>query len=126
MTAAVLVDTHILIWMRTQSARLHNNERAALDDAHKRYISPISFWEIALLIGVGKLGNEPGFFQLPAGFDLLPLSPKHCKDSLNLPAIHRDPFDRMLISQARVDALILVSRDADIRKYADSELVRVV
>jgi PIN domain nuclease of toxin-antitoxin system len=117
MTMAILIDTHILLWLRAAPDRLTENERRAIEKAPCRYISAVSSWEIATLIGLDRIENDHRLFDLPMGFDLLPVTPGHCKTLLELPSLHRDPFDRMLIAQARTDALLLLTRDSKIISY---------
>src|SRR5277367_4092785 len=120
MSKALLLDTHILIWMRADPGKLTNRERAALEAAPRRTVSVVSLWEIALLVSLGRIGNDPRLFALPQGIELLPLLPAHCSALIGLPPLHRDPFDRMLIAQARVENLALLTRDAKIAGYGEA------
>ena len=117
MTRAVLLDTHILLWLRTAPDRLSERERRAIVAAPCRYVSAVSLWEIALLIGLDRIENDSRFFVVPEGFDLLPITANHCHMLTGLPWHHRDPFDRMLIAQARTDSLLLLTRDSKIIAY---------
>ena len=117
MSKAILLDTHIFIWLRADPGRLTEDERRVIDRAVIRYVSAVTFWEIALLTGAGRIDNDGGMFSVPGGLDLLPVQPSHCAALLKLPAIHRDPFDRMLIAQATADNLLLLTRDATILRY---------
>ena len=123
MTTAVLADTHFIIWLRTTPERLNRDERHALDTAEVRYLSVASLWEIAILMSLGRVAPEAGFFHTPEGFELLPIQPEHCRALAHLPRLHRDPFDRMLIAQARSERLPLLTRDRAVRDYADAGLV---
>ena len=114
---AVLLDTHIFLWLRITPDRLSRAERHAIDTASCRYVSAATFWEIGILIGLNRLEAHPGLFILPNGIDLLPIQPQHCQSVINLPPLHRDPFDRMLIAQARTDDLLLLTRDSKIIGY---------
>jgi len=117
MSKALLLDTHIFLWMRAEPAKLTEQERSLIDAAPRRTVSVVSFWEIGLLISLGRIENDPRLFTLPHGVELLPILPGHCQELIGLPQIHRDPFDRMLIVQARVESLMLVTRDAKITNY---------
>ena len=117
MTQAVLVDTHILIWVRAAQHRLAGWERQVLDSARLRYVSSATLWEIAILMTLGRVAEDERLLDLPGGFDLLPIRPEHCKALTTLPRLHRDPFDRMLIAQARVENLPLLTRDRRIIAY---------
>ncbi len=114
MSKALLLDTHIFLWMRIEPDKLTRQERTLIDVAPRRTVSVVSYWEIALLVSLGRIDNDPRLFTLPHGIELLPLLPSHCQGVIGLPPIHRDPFDRILIAQARVEGLLLVTRDAKI------------
>jgi PIN domain nuclease of toxin-antitoxin system len=103
--------------MRAAPDRLTKRERAAIDAAPRRTVSVASLWEIALLTSLGRIDNDPRLFIMPYGVESLPLLSDHCHELINLPHIHRDPFDRMLIAQARIENLLLVTRDAKIASY---------
>jgi PIN domain nuclease of toxin-antitoxin system len=115
--AAILVDTHLVLWARIAPERLTIRERRALDDARSCYVSAVSLWEIAILMSLDRIGRDQRLLAVPDGFDLLPVMPDHCQALLALPPLHRDPFDRMLIAQARVEHLVLLTRDKAIIGY---------
>ena len=115
--SAILVDTHIALWIRVAPERLTLGERRALDGALARYISAVTFWEIAILTALGRIAPDERLFSVPDGFELLTVLPDHCKALITLPQRHRDPFDRMLIAQARVEQLALLTRDRAIIDY---------
>jgi PIN domain nuclease of toxin-antitoxin system len=117
MAKAVLLDTHIFLWIRVAPDKLTGREVAIIDAAPRRTVSVVSFWEIALLVSLGRIGPDPGLFTLPQGLELLPILPTHCRGLLDLPPLHRDPFDRMLIAQARHERLMLLTRDTKIAGY---------
>jgi PIN domain nuclease of toxin-antitoxin system len=117
MISAILVDTHLIIWMRTRPEVLTLEERRVLDTTVRRFISAVTLWEIALLQNIGRLPTDRRLLDVPDGFELLPVKPDHCSAYADLPRLHRDPFDRMLIAQARVEKLALLTRDAEIPKY---------
>jgi PIN domain nuclease of toxin-antitoxin system len=117
MTTTLLVDTHIFLWTRLRPARLTSAERDLLDAARLRYVSAASLWEIAILQGLERIERDPRLLQVPEGFNLLPISPDHCRALLQLPRHHRDPFDRMLVAQARSEHVPLLTRDAAVAAY---------
>ena len=79
MIAALLVDTHLLLWARITPQRLTTGERHALDDARSCYMSAVSLWEIAILMTLGHAARAQRLLVVPDGFDLLPVLPDHCK-----------------------------------------------
>lgn len=117
MIAAILVDTHLVLWARIAPERLTVGERRALDDARLCYISAVSLWEIAILMALDRVARDQRLLGIPDGFDLLPVLPDHCRALVALPQRHRDPFDRMLIAQARAEHLALLTRDRAIIEY---------
>ena len=117
MTPPVLIDTHFVLWLRFEPQRLTQGERRALDDAPARYISIVSLWELAILLAVRRVKGDDQLLQPPEGFALLSVRPEHCRALLDLPRHHRDPFDRMLVAQARSEKLSLLTRDQTIAAY---------
>src|ERR1700739_4760021 len=117
MIAAILVDTHLVLWARIAPDRLTTGERRALDDARSCYISAVSLWEIAILMALDRVAQDQRLLMVPDGFDLLPVLPDHCKALVALPRLHRDPFDRMLIAQARGEHLGLLTRGKALSAY---------
>lgn len=119
----LLLDTHALLWSIIDPGQLSPAARAAITDpAAQVAVSAVSFWEIAIKCGLGKLalsGATPEALVDAAqqqGFDLLPLEPRLAAGYTRLPVDpqHRDPFDRMLIWQAISLGYTLVSRDRQI------------
>jgi PIN domain nuclease of toxin-antitoxin system len=114
----LLLDTHVLIWW-DEGRRLAAEARRAIADADSVYVSAASAWEVAIKIGLGRLRpirtveqavDESGFLELPVTF-------RHAERVGKLPPHHRDPFDRLLIAQADVEDLTLVTRDAVFARY---------
>jgi PIN domain nuclease of toxin-antitoxin system len=120
MSKALLLDTHIFLWMRTAPAKLTQAERTAIDAAPRRTVSVVSLWEIALLANLGRIEHDARLFSPPPGVELLGLLPNHCLEFIGLPQIHRDPFDRMLIAQARAENMIMITRDEKIISYGSA------
>lgn len=126
MTGPILVDTHILLWVRTAPDRLSPAERERLVASPRRFVSAVTLWEIAMLQGLGRVERDGRLLSLPEGFDLLPIEPSHCAVYAGLPRLHRDPFDRMLVAQAKGDGLALLTRDAQVAAYAEAGLMLAV
>ena len=119
-----LLDTHAFLWSVFEPARLGERSRAVLvDPGNDVFVSAVTFWEISLKAGLGKLkleGCRPESLLGAArtqGFQLLPLSPEDACIFHNLPRTqHKDPFDRMLIWQAIRGSHTLITHDSGIRR----------
>lgn len=115
----LLLDTHTFLWWRDDSARLGTAPRAAIASADLVFVSAASAWEAAIKAAMGKL-HLPDSFQsgvLDSGFEKLPIGFSHAEEVGHLPPHHRDPFDRMLIAQARCERLTLVTHDRRFEPY---------
>lgn len=117
MAKALLLDTHIFLWIRIKPDHLTGEERKRLDETPRRYVSAVTMWEIALLAGLDRIEKDPALFTVPQGVNLLPVLPSHCALLVDLPRLHKDPFDRMLIVQARAEGMELMTRDETILSY---------
>jgi PIN domain nuclease of toxin-antitoxin system len=125
----LLLDTHIFIWLINGSENLSQNARQAIEDeGNPLYLSIASLWEITIKTSLGKLELEIPLeqivedFILPSGIEFLPIHLPHLLVLRNLPLHHRDPFDRLLISQAKSESLTLVSEDRSFGQYAVERL----
>jgi PIN domain nuclease of toxin-antitoxin system len=114
-----LVDTHVLLWWLTDDPRLGAATRGILRDPTKKiYVSSASAWEIATKFRIGKLPiaaplvADFGGFVARCGFTELPISLEHGLLAGSWANEHRDPFDRMLAAQSRVEDLVLISDDS--------------
>lgn len=118
--ARLLVDSHVLLWHVLDDSRLGPAPTAAIeaDDAEVS-VSVASLWEIAIKSALGKL-RAPD--DLPErveqlGFELLPVTPEHAWRVRSLPLHHRDPFDRLLIAQAQLERLPILTADPAFGEY---------
>lgn len=125
----LLLDTHTMLWFFWNDSRLSGGAKALIEDAdNRKLVSIASCWEIAIKVGLGKLDlGEPSRSFLPReiarnNFELLPISLDHATMVEGLVAHHRDPFDRLLIAQAMVEGLSLVSADVVFDQYSVSRL----
>jgi PIN domain nuclease of toxin-antitoxin system len=126
----VLLDTHALLWWLTDSPRMKATWRRTLGDSQTRVVvSAASIWEIAIKTAMGRLELElPKDVVLSnlaavCGFEDMPVSARHAAAVMELPPHHADPFDRILVAQAKLERLTLVSADKAVRAY-DVELLR--
>ena len=118
--ARLLLDTHVLLWSLTEPQKLSRRTRDALEDAQNEvFASSVSVWEIAVKRALGKLKAPDNLEASIKEQDFIPLNLTflHAEQAGALPPHHGDPFDRMLIAQAQVEGLILVTRDARILLY---------
>ena len=120
----LLLDTHVLLWAIVEPESLSARVSAALlDEGNAVLASAASLWEISLKAQAGKLSipARPEFleaqFRLLGVSAYLPIEISHVYRARELPPIHKDPFDRMLVAQALVENLTLVSRDRMIAQY---------
>lgn len=115
-----LLDTHTLLWWLIDSPLLGKSSRLTMSDPRNQiFVSAASTWEIAIKISLGKLEAPDDMDSVveDEGFSKLPISLYHGQLAGQLPPIHRDPFDRMLIAQAQSEGLILISADEVIPQY---------
>lgn len=120
----LLLDTQILLWALGARARIPPHMREAMESrTNVVFVSSASVWEIAIKASLGKLeiagldlAELPGFIDA-SGFDELPVVSRHALGVHDLPGHHRDPFDRMLIAQARAEGLTLASVDPAFGAY---------
>ncbi len=119
-----LLDTHVFLWVVTEPERLRGDTLDHISDAATDlFLSAVSAWEIAIKYELGRLTlTEPPEAFVPSRMRLtevqeLPISHADALAAAALPRLHRDPFDRLLVSQARRHGLVLVTADAAIAAY---------
>jgi len=119
-----LLDTHAFLWFILNDKALSTTARRLIvDPTNTIDVSPASYWEIAIKIGLGKYTlNQPyeSFLETQIaknGFEILPVEIRHTALLTTLPMHHRDPFDRLLIAQALVEQIPLVSGDPHFDAY---------
>lgn len=125
----ILLDTHTFLWQITDDKRLSKTARQALlsPDNDLRF-SAASLWEIAIKVSLGRLQLADEWPVIIAEELLtnqiyrLPIEDSHCIKVSELPFHHRDPFDRMLVAQAMLEDLTLLSRDENISRYSINQL----
>lgn len=124
-----LLDSHTLLWYTLADPTLSGAAKALiLDPANEILISPASYWEIAIKVSVGKLTlHQPYEDFIDAclnkyGFIILPVEPKHTAALTTLPFRHKDPFDRLLVAQAMVENIPIISNDTALDAYGITRL----
>jgi len=124
--SACLVDTHAVLWFVTGSPRLSAAAQAVLHQENSTlYVSAASFWEIAIKAGSGRLeaGDDLPSAIAGEGFEPLDVTAEHAWRVRQLPqGDHRDPFDRLLVAQALVESLPIISNDRDLDQYGVARL----
>lgn len=117
---AYLADTHVLIWALDGSKELAAEHVAILNSDAVVFVSIASLWEIAIKTALGKLEAPPKLNDQieKAGFSILPIELAHIDALKDLPLHHRDPFDRLLIAQARTAGLTILTADRQFERYA--------
>lgn len=128
----ILIDTHIFLWICRNEPRLPDKAIAFVEniDRNRFYLSDVSAWEAAIKYGQGRLHLPEAperFFPdrvRRAGYTHLPIDLTHVTNVHGLPPIHRDPFDRLLVSQAKLEDMTLLSEDAVFDQY-DVDTIRL-
>ncbi len=124
----LLLDTHIVLWAAGQPERLSESARTLLTSPENiLFFSAASIWEIAIKRGLGRddfkvnprrlreMLIRHGYFELAVGAE-------HVLAIESLPPIHKDPFDRLLLAQARTEGMLLLTVDASVSQYKESVL----
>ncbi len=125
----LLLDTHTLLWSLREDEKLAPAVRQLIQDSNNvLLISPASFWELAIKVSLGKLDLRIPVVELMReattvlGAIILPIEPKHIAPLETMEFHHRDPFDRILIAQAMVEGIGLVSADKVFDAYGVSRV----
>lgn len=119
-----LLDTHIFLWWITDNTKLPRNMRDLIGDkSNELFLSSASIWEMMIKSKLNKidLPDDPKAYLKEQveinSINILNISMAHSLETFDLPVIHKDPFDRMLIAQARVEKLTLMTTDSFIKQY---------
>ena len=115
-----LIDSHVLLWSVENAPKLSKLAGDIINDKNNRiFVSIASLWEIHVKVSIGKLNIKPDFFEIldAADYRILNIEKTHLTELITLPHIHRDPFDRMIVAQARVEKCKLITADPEIMKY---------
>jgi PIN domain nuclease of toxin-antitoxin system len=122
----LLLDTHVALWAITDSPKMPKKARELIESPRSSiWISAATVWEIAIKHGLGR-GDMPisgqdalRYFQ-ESGYRFLPIEPEHAAAIEELPAHHADPFDRILVAQALVEPMRLMTHDPVVARYSDT------
>ena len=125
----LLLDTQAFLWFVLNDPRLSAYARALLVDPNNELLlSPASYWEIAIKVSIGKLTlhrSHEDFMDavtVQHAFKILPILPTHTAKVIGLPFHHKDPFDRLLVAQALVESISIVSNDPALDAYGITRL----
>jgi PIN domain nuclease of toxin-antitoxin system len=125
----LLLDTHTFLWFTLGDPQISAAVVAAINDpVNDKLVSPATYWEIAIKVSINKLALGAPYEDflhrgiVLNGFDILHVEPRHTARVATLPFHHKDPFDRLLIAQALVDDLTLVSNEALFDSYGVKRL----
>ena len=118
-----LIDTHVIIWLAINSSELPKGVKELIEHPENDiYICSASLWEIAIKMNLGKLDLKRPLDKLlndikTSGFNILQIEDEYICNLLTLPYIHKDPFDRLIISTALAEGLTIITVDENIQKY---------
>ena len=121
---SILLDTHTFIWLSEDDPDLPNSVLKIIDNAENVFVSTVSFWEIAIKLNIGKITLKDSFYDIENRFNatrliLLPVSIEDSVQLHKLPFIkeHKDPFDKLLVSQAIARSIPIISVDIHLDVY---------
>ena len=117
-----LLDTHVVLWIAENSPKISQRARQVLCEDDLKYVSIASAWEVAIKISKGTLdliGGLAEFYNIIDynEFEILPVKKEYLPRLTDMPFIHKDPFDRLLISTALCDDLTIITADENIQRY---------
>jgi len=119
----ILLDTHLLLWAASEPRRLSKQARMLIDNPQNEVLfSAASLWEVAIKCGLGREDFKVDARLLRRGlldngYSELPIMSEHVVATESLPLIHKDPFDRILVAQATVEGIMLLTVDSLVSKY---------
>ena len=118
----ILLDTHTILWFMSDNPILSDEMKKKIGETENIYVSIASFWEMQIKENIGKLPLKDSVAKVERlckmkRIMVLPIEVEHIKYLSQLPMIHNDPFDRILISQAKVEDLTIITKDRNINQY---------
>ena len=124
----LLLDTHIILWVAGQPEKLSESARTLLTSSKNMlFFSAASIWEIVIKLSLGKKDFKVDPYRLRKmlivhGYNELPVTAEHALKVNSLPLLHKDPFDRLLLAQARAEGMLLLTVDTSVSQYQESVL----
>jgi PIN domain nuclease of toxin-antitoxin system len=115
-----LLDTHVILWWFTTPEKINIKAQNIIrDKSNNIFLSSVSFWEMAIKKSLGRLTLPHNLIEAVAAesFKTLPIMPEDGLGVADLPLLHSDPFDRLLIIQAKLNDLIIITKDSKISEY---------
>ena len=115
-----LLDTHVVLWWLVEPKKLSKKSRTIIEDKQNNIcVSSVSFWELSIKSALGPVNIPHNLLALlrHENFEIMPLEAEEALSVGDLPDIHKDPFDRMLVAQAKYNDLVLITRDKIITDY---------
>ena len=115
-----LLDTHVILWWLTDPKNISSKAQKIIANKEERiYLSSASCWEMAIKKSIGRLKFPTNILEIltSGGFEVIPITATESLSVADLPYIHQDPFDRLLIVQAKLNDMILITRDETIMQY---------
>ncbi|BAB75834.1 MULTISPECIES: type II toxin-antitoxin system VapC family toxin [Nostocaceae] len=120
----LMLDTHTFLWFIEGSLNLSDTAKSLIEDQqNQRFLSIASLWEISIKVSIGKLELDMTFTELVKqqvygnAIELLEIQPAHLDELAKLPFYHKDPFDRLMISQSLVESIPIVTKDSVFEGY---------
>ena len=115
----LLLDSHAFLWFLIKSARLSERADIAITEAQEVWLSHVSIWEMTIKRALGRLEleDEPAAMAERCGMRLLPIELRHIRLVADLPRLHGDPFDRLLVAQAQAEGMMLVTADMAVQRH---------
>lgn len=129
MENSYVLDTHTLLWFLNGDVQLSSKAKETIvAPQNKCFISIASLWEIAIKIKLGKLTLQFDLQELAlhlnrSNIELLPIAFEHILETMDLEDQHRDPFDRIIIAQAKFEKLVIITKDTNFHKYQSIKLL---
>lgn len=129
MDRTYLLDTHAFLWFLSGDARMSSISRGIISDPKNRcFISIASIWEMAIKIKIGKLDLSFDLSEVVThlsrnSIEVLPITFEHILETMKLDDHHRDPFDRLIIAQARCESITIITKDENFSRYASLKLI---